>query len=111
MTHIDSSNGVVLVRAADAEVIGSPPQTGRLLADSSATGGKLSTQRVTLADGADGASPHHHAGSAELFYVLGGSVPASADRAVGQPEHHNLPDAQHPERGPLEGAVRLADDL
>jgi quercetin dioxygenase-like cupin family protein len=74
MTHIESSNGVVLVRAADAEVIGASPQTVRLLADSSATGGKLSTQRVTLADGADGASPHHHAGSAELFYVLGGSV-------------------------------------
>jgi hypothetical protein len=37
MTHIDSSDGAaVLVRAADAEVIGFPPQTVRLLADSSA---------------------------------------------------------------------------
>ncbi len=27
-------------------------------------------QRVTLLDGADGANPHHHASSAELFYVL-----------------------------------------
>ena len=75
MTHIDSGDGAaVLVRAADAEVIGFPPQTVRLLADSSATGGRLSTQRVTLADGADGASPHHHATSAELFYVLSGSA-------------------------------------
>ena len=75
MTHIDSSDGAaVLVRTADAEVIGFPPQTVRLLADSSATGGALSTQRVTLLGGADGANPHHHASSAELFYVLGGSV-------------------------------------
>jgi len=75
MTHIDSTGRTtVLVRAADAEVVGFPPQMVRLLADSSATGGALSAQRVTLADGADGANPHHHAGSAELFYVLSGSV-------------------------------------
>ena len=50
MTHIDSSDGAaVLVRGADAEVIGFPPQTVQLLADSSASGGRLSTQRVTLA--------------------------------------------------------------
>ena len=75
MPHIDSSDGAaVLVRAADAEVIGFPPQTVQLLADSSATGGRLSTQRVTLAGGANGANPHHHANSAELFYVLSGSA-------------------------------------
>ncbi|MEV4294451.1 cupin domain-containing protein [Microbispora rosea] len=62
----------VIVRSADAEVIGRIPTTIRLLADSSATGGALSAQRVTLADGADGAAPHHHAGSAELFYLLDG---------------------------------------
>jgi quercetin dioxygenase-like cupin family protein len=65
-------DGVVLVRDGTSEVIGRPPQTVRLLADSSSTDGKLSTQRVTLSAGADGAAPHHHAGSAELFYVLGG---------------------------------------
>jgi quercetin dioxygenase-like cupin family protein len=75
MTRIDFNGGTaVLVRAADAEVIGFAPQTVRLLADSSSTGGRLSTQRVTLLGGADGASPHHHANSAELFYVLSGSV-------------------------------------
>ncbi|MFI7029089.1 cupin domain-containing protein [Microbispora rosea] len=62
----------VIVRSADAEVIGRTPTTIRLLADSSATGGALSAQRVTLTDGADGAAPHHHAGSAELFYLLDG---------------------------------------
>ena len=75
MTHIDSSAGaVVLVRAADAELVRFPPQTAQLLADSSSTGGRLSTQRVTLLGGADGANLHHHAWSAELFYVLSGLV-------------------------------------
>ena len=84
MTHLDSGDGAaVLVRAADAEVIGFPRQMVRLLADSSATGGRLSTQRVTLAGGADGASPHHHAKSAELFYVLSGSAQLLAgDRLI-----------------------------
>ncbi|MEU2236392.1 cupin domain-containing protein [Streptomyces vietnamensis] len=64
----------VVVRAAQAEVIGRAPSTVRLLADSSATGGALSTQRVTLTNGADGARPHHHAHSAELFYLLDGTA-------------------------------------
>jgi mannose-6-phosphate isomerase-like protein (cupin superfamily) len=73
-TISSSENGAVLVRAADAERVGRPPQTIQLLVDSAATGGKLSAQRVTLRDGADGARPHHHAGSAELFFVLSGSA-------------------------------------
>ena len=75
MSHIvPGDDTAVLVRAADAERIGYPPQTIRLLADSSSTGGRLSAQHVTLRGGADGANPHHHASSAELFYVLSGSV-------------------------------------
>ena len=69
-----SDHAAVLVRAADAEQIGFPPQMIRLLADSSSTGGTLSAQRVTLQRGADGANPHHHASSAELFYVLSGTA-------------------------------------
>lgn len=50
MTHTDFDHGTAtLVRAADAEVVGSLPQMVRLLADSSAAGGRLSAQRVTLA--------------------------------------------------------------
>ncbi|WNI33669.1 cupin domain-containing protein [Streptomyces sp. ITFR-6] len=64
----------VVVRSADAEVIGRAPTTIRLLADSSSTGGALSTQRVSLVNGADGAKPHHHSRSAELFYVLDGTA-------------------------------------
>jgi mannose-6-phosphate isomerase-like protein (cupin superfamily) len=75
MSRVTNSDpGAVLVRAADAERIGFPPQTVRLLADSPATGGKLSAQRVTLQGGADGANRHHRASSAELFYVLSGSA-------------------------------------
>ncbi|MGW4443061.1 cupin domain-containing protein [Streptomyces sp. NPDC004682] len=64
----------VLVRDADAEVVGGDPVGVRLLADSSASGGALSTVRVTLAEGADGAHPHVHHRSAEMFYLLDGAA-------------------------------------
>ena len=72
----------VIVRAADAEVVGGPPSIVRLLADASATGGALTSQRVTLSTGADGATPHHHAHATELFYVLGGAVQVLAGETV-----------------------------
>src|ERR1700759_2864983 len=73
----------VIVRAAEAELIGQDPTGVRLLADSGATGGALSAQRVTLSGGADGARPHHHANSVELFYVLDGTAQVRAgDRVV-----------------------------
>ena len=75
MSHVTTSDhAAVLVRGADSERIGFPPQTVRLLTDSSSTDGKLSAQRVTLQGGTDGANPHHHVSSAELFYVLSGSA-------------------------------------
>lgn len=40
-------NSSVIVHSAEAEVIGRVPSTIRLLADSSATSGALSAQRVT----------------------------------------------------------------
>jgi quercetin dioxygenase-like cupin family protein len=75
MSHLLSGDDpAVIIRGADAEQVGFPPQSIRLLVDSSSTGGKLSAQRVTLVNGVDGANPHHHSRSAELFFVLGGSV-------------------------------------
>jgi mannose-6-phosphate isomerase-like protein (cupin superfamily) len=75
MSHVSPAEGnAVIVRAAEAERVGYLPQMVRLLADSSSAGGRLSAQRVTLAGGADGANPHHHSGSAELFYVISGSA-------------------------------------
>src|SRR5882724_4580843 len=67
-------NRSVITRAADAEIVGAPTAKVRLLVDSSATGGALSTVRVTLDKGADGARPHRHDHSAEMFYVLDGAV-------------------------------------
>ncbi|MFI1166801.1 cupin domain-containing protein [Streptomyces sp. NPDC020801] len=64
----------VIVRDAEAEVVGRAPTTVRLLADSSRTGGALSTQRVTLTAGADGAKPHRHDNSAEMFFLLDGAA-------------------------------------
>ncbi|MEU7059867.1 cupin domain-containing protein [Streptomyces sp. NPDC046197] len=64
----------VIVRDAEAEVVGRAPTTVKLLADSSRTGGALSTQRVTLSAGADGAKPHWHNNSAEMFFLLDGAA-------------------------------------
>ncbi|WP_406038610.1 cupin domain-containing protein [Micromonospora sp. NBC_00898] len=80
----------VIVRDADAEVVGRAPTTIRLLADSSVTGGALSTQRVTLHDGADGARPHHHANSAELFYLLDGTAQLLSGEQVVTAERGDL---------------------
>jgi quercetin dioxygenase-like cupin family protein len=68
-----SADDAVVVRGRDAETLGHPAfVTIGLLAEGSDTGGALSVVRVTLADGVDGAKPHHHADSAELFYMLAG---------------------------------------
>lgn len=80
----------VIVRSAEAEVIGRSPVTIRLLADSGATGGALSTQRVTLGAGADGAKPHRHDGSAEMFYILDGTAQLLSGEQVVTAERGDL---------------------
>ncbi|MET0341020.1 MAG: cupin domain-containing protein [Polyangiales bacterium] len=75
MTTVQSTaDGSVIVRGADAEVVGREPTRVQLLVDSSATRGALSGIKVTLGKDADGARPHTHRGSSELFYVLDGGV-------------------------------------
>ncbi|MFI2413333.1 cupin domain-containing protein [Streptomyces sp. NPDC018947] len=64
----------VIVREAGAEVVGRAPVTVRLPTDSGATGGALSTQRVTLTAGAEGARPHRHDRGAEMFFPLDGAA-------------------------------------
>jgi quercetin dioxygenase-like cupin family protein len=64
----------LVVRAAAVETVVSPPQLVSLLADGSDTGGLFSVVRVDLSRGADGPSPHSHAGFAELIYVIDGEV-------------------------------------
>jgi quercetin dioxygenase-like cupin family protein len=63
-----------VLRAVDAEALSSESHTLRLLLDSSDTGGVLSTHRVLLREGAEGAAPHRHFTTTELFYVLSGTV-------------------------------------
>lgn len=63
-----------VARARDAAPLSSESYTMRLLLDSSTTGGALSAHRVLLRDGAEGAAPHRHLTTAELFYVLSGAV-------------------------------------
>ncbi|MEV7323049.1 cupin domain-containing protein [Streptomyces sp. NPDC093970] len=65
-----STNPALVVQPGDAA--GALLKNGafELLAD----GGAVSASRLTLSTGADGAPPHHHKLSHELFYVLDGSV-------------------------------------
>ena len=63
-----------ITRGTEAEIAGASTAKVRPLVDSSSTGGALSTVRVTLEKGADGARPHRHDRSAEMFYVLDGAV-------------------------------------
>ncbi|SNS61061.1 cupin domain-containing protein [Actinomadura mexicana] len=80
----------VIVRSAEAEVVGRSPVAIRLLADSGSTGGALSTQRVTLGTGADGARPHRHDGSAEMFYMLDGAAQLLSGEQVVTAERGDL---------------------
>lgn len=53
-----------------------------LLVDSDATGGALSCHRVRLGIGQDGAAPHLHRGSSEMFFVVDGPLDVLVDAAV-----------------------------
>nr|WP_225727634.1 MULTISPECIES: cupin domain-containing protein [Nocardia] len=46
----------------------------RLLIDAAEAGGAVSTLEVTMDRGADGATPHYHTKSDELFYVADGEL-------------------------------------
>ncbi|MGV9820689.1 cupin domain-containing protein [Nocardia xishanensis] len=46
----------------------------RLLIDANETGGSVSSLEVTMDRGADGAAPHYHTKSDELFYVAEGEI-------------------------------------
>jgi mannose-6-phosphate isomerase-like protein (cupin superfamily) len=74
MSLLGSDAGALLARSAENGVLSGAAATVRLIADSSATGGALSTVRVALALNVDGAAPHTHTRSSEMFYVLSGAV-------------------------------------
>jgi quercetin dioxygenase-like cupin family protein len=71
---VPSFDGALIVREADAEVLGQATVSSLLLADSDKTGGALSIMRTTMKAGIEGARPHTHHTSAELFYLLDGEL-------------------------------------
>ena len=79
---LDGPGGAAVMRAADAETMTTGQVRARLLLDSSATRDAASVVQVRLAEGADGAVPHRHDKSSELFYVLSGSVQLLAGEEV-----------------------------
>src|SRR6476660_3527196 len=96
---LDGPGGAAVMRAADAEAMSTGQVSAHLLLDSSATHEAVSVVRVTLAEGADGAVPHRHDKSSELFYVLFGSAAGrrgGPDRGGGRPG-----------RGPARPAARV----
>ncbi|GAA1687758.1 cupin domain-containing protein [Fodinicola feengrottensis] len=75
MSYIQAdSQGAVHVRFADAETLGEGPIKMTLYADYETTGGAVSANRATMAAGRDGAAPHFHTKSSELFFVVEGSL-------------------------------------
>ncbi|WP_328613673.1 cupin domain-containing protein [Amycolatopsis sp. NBC_00355] len=72
----------LLVRHDEAEQLGTTPDTMTLLADVSQTGGHLSTNRASLGRGRDGATPHFHTASAEMFFMLDGELEVLQDEEV-----------------------------
>ncbi|WP_106403214.1 cupin domain-containing protein [Actinocorallia populi] len=72
----------LVVRRQDTELLGAGPDTIALLADASATNGRLGVIRTSLGRGKDGATPHYHRGSAEMFFVLDGRLQVLAGEEV-----------------------------
>ncbi|MEV0052331.1 cupin domain-containing protein [Saccharopolyspora shandongensis] len=71
----------VVVHAGDAEII-QAGTTQTLLADSSATGGITGANLISIPAGGDGAHPHVHEKSAEVFYVLDGAMEILLDDRI-----------------------------
>jgi mannose-6-phosphate isomerase-like protein (cupin superfamily) len=73
----------LLTRVDAAEVLGGGSSAIKLLADSDTTEGAVSANRTLLRPGADGPPPHYHNRSAEIFFLVSGSLQALAgDRVV-----------------------------
>ncbi|MFF0612970.1 cupin domain-containing protein [Nocardia tengchongensis] len=74
-----ASRPAAIRRPEDSEILGTPGASSvRLLIDSNETGGSVSTVEVTLGVGADGATPHYHTLSDELFFVADGELQVMA---------------------------------
>jgi mannose-6-phosphate isomerase-like protein (cupin superfamily) len=67
---MDATPSALVVQSGEAAGASLADGAFELLAD----GGAVSASRLTLKTGADGAPPHHHEHSHEVFYVLGGTM-------------------------------------
>jgi mannose-6-phosphate isomerase-like protein (cupin superfamily) len=72
----------LVVREVEAETFGFAQLMTRLLADGSDTGGALSAMRTTMGRGVEGARPHTHRKSAELFYIIDGALQMLAGEQI-----------------------------
>lgn len=63
----------ILVRAGQAELLGTEDVGMRLLADGG-TPGAVSTIRTRMAQGQTGPPPHFHANAPEMFFILDGRL-------------------------------------
>ncbi|MVU78009.1 cupin domain-containing protein [Nocardia sp. ET3-3] len=70
----------LFIRHDEAEYL--PGLGVHLYADHDMTGGKLSANRATLPAGTDGPPPHFHTTSAELFYLLDGTLRVLAGEQI-----------------------------
>jgi hypothetical protein len=92
MSMLDpDGRSAVLVRVADAEVLGGGPATIRLLVDSDTTDGAIRANRTLLGRGADGPPPHYHQGSAESFFLPRWLAAGAGRRPRGQARSGRLP--------------------
>jgi mannose-6-phosphate isomerase-like protein (cupin superfamily) len=63
-----------VIEESDTEKVNTDGAVLSLLADASDTDGTIGADRISIAAGADGARPHHHKASSEIFYVLDGKL-------------------------------------
>jgi mannose-6-phosphate isomerase-like protein (cupin superfamily) len=63
-----------VIEESDTEKVNTDNAVLSLLADASDTDGAIGADRISIAVGADGARPHHHKASSEIFYVLDGKL-------------------------------------
>ncbi|WP_345346441.1 cupin domain-containing protein [Actinoallomurus liliacearum] len=77
-----TSHEALLVRGAEAEVVGREPSLTRLLADGDSTDGTVSAIHTTMGSGVDGPPPHYHAGSAEIFFIIDGGLRVLAGERI-----------------------------
>ncbi|MFD3706212.1 cupin domain-containing protein [Nocardia sp. NPDC058658] len=73
-----NTRDIALCLPEDAEILGTENVRMRLLTDANASDGAVSTLEVTMTQGADGAAPHFHTRSDELFYVADGELQVMA---------------------------------